>query len=424
MVREALLDIFYARCKDARLNTSYPLSPSDWVRYRAAGPLPFNEKTLSFYVHIPFCRRLCSFCEYTRTICPNSRLQEQYINTLRNDIFLWIDGHQDIELKGFDFGGGTPTSLDNEAFRHLMDLYYKVISSTTIANGFEPSIEGTFQTLNEKKLRAISEAGIKRISLGLQAANDKVLRKASRDYLSLEEAKSIRRLVRESGIQKLNVDLMYGLNGKTVEDGLLDLRWIEELAPEQVALYEFRPNMLTGKNFADADERYDQYRLLYNGLIKLGYYGEFGSNAFSLDKEDLGLSSYLRTRMRDGVAYKGFGLSAQSMSSHGISYNMGKGAQHLESLLEANSFSEEYTYFLPRTELLAKYVSISAYYGRFSTHTASRILGKNYLETKDDILRFLQEEELVTMSSDQVTITKKGFRHFGAVFSLLGSDSL
>lgn len=421
MVREELLDVFIRRCGDARLNTSYPLSPSDWSAFRVDGPLPIDEKRLSIYVHIPFCRRLCSFCEYTRTKCPDKDLQDHYVDTIRNDIFSWMENHQSLELKGFDFGGGTPTSLEDEAFLRLMDVFTDVTSAVTVSPDFEPSIEGTFLTLTGEKLRAISDAGIKRLSLGLQAASGEVLRKSSRDFLPLDEAMSIRKLVRDCGIRKLNIDLMYGLNGKAVEDGLLDLEWIGELAPEQVALYEFRPNMLTGKSYAGDIERYNQYCLLYEGLIALGYFGEFGTNTFSLDKDDLGLSSYLRSRMRDGIAYKGFGISAQSMSSHGISYNTGKGMKRLDSLLIADSFPEEYTYLLPREELLAKYICISAYYGRFSTATASAILGRNYLNYKEDVIRFLLEEELISVSADQVAITKDGFRHYGAVFSLLGN---
>lgn len=215
---------------------------------------------------------------------------------------------------------------------------------------------------------------------------------------------------------------MYGLDGKTAADGRLDLEWIKTLAPEQVALYEFRPNMLNRENYADADERYSQYCLLYEGLVALGYSGEFGTNTFTLDKNDLGLSSYLRSRMCDGVAYKGFGISAQSMNSHGISYNVGKGSKRLGSLLEAASFPEEYTYLLPREELLAKFVCISAYYGRFSASAASAIIGKDYLNAKEDILDFLRESGHITVKGDQVAITREGFRHYGAVFSMLGRD--
>lgn len=419
MVKGDLKALYLERCGDIRLNTSYPLSPSDWAAYRVVGALPFDERELSFYIHIPFCRRLCSFCEYTRTVCPNREIQKHYVHTLRNDVFSWMEKHSNIKLKGFDIGGGTPTSLDGEAFRDLMELFSEVTESLALSSDFEPSIEGTFQTVNKEKLRAISDAGIGRLSLGLQAASVDVLRKAGRDYVDLENAVSVRSLIRDSGIRKLNVDLMYGLEGKTERDALFDLKWIGKLVPEQVTLYEFRPNMLSGRNHADAEERYRQYCTIYDGLLALGYIGKFGSNTFSLDSMDLGVSSYLRSRMCDGTAYKGFGISAQSMSSSGVSYNTGKGARVITDRLGLNSYQEEYTYLLPREELLAKYISISAYCGQFSLATSSAILGKSYIEAQYDVIRFLLEENLISVCGDRVAITRDGFLHYGAVFSLL-----
>lgn len=419
MVKKELMELFHERCHDPRLNTSYPLSPSDWAQYRIASPLPFSEPYLSFYIHIPFCRHICSFCEYTRTVCPDREIQKHYISILRNDILAWISEHPHVELGGFDIGGGTPTSLDDDSFRDLMAIFTRVIGIVRTSSDFEPSIEATFQTLSEEKLNLISEAGIGRLSLGLQAASGSILKKVSREGISLEDALFTRRRIRESGVKKLNIDLMYGLDGKRIDDGLIDLKWIELLDPEQVTLYEFRPNMLTGRNYSDANDRYDQYCLLYDGLRSLGYLGEFGTNTFSIDSKDLGVSSYLRKRMCDGLAYKGFGISAQSMSSKGISYNLGKGRHSITGLLRSESYPEEYTYFLPKEELLAKYICISAYCGHFSMTIASSILNGDYYETQKDILDFLQEEKLVLVQGDQVRITRNGFVHYGAVFSLL-----
>ncbi len=127
--------------------------------------------------------------------------------------------------------------------------------------------------------------------------------------------------------------------------------------------------------------------------------------------------------MCDGVPYKGFGVSAQSMSAAGVSYNTGKGAKNLSGILGQGSLPEEYTYRLPREELLAKYICISAYYGRFSLTTASSILGRDYMKDRMGILRFLQKENLISIHDGLVSITREGFRYYGAVFSFLyGKD--
>lgn len=80
-------EVFETRKNDPRWNTSYPLSPTDWAAYRAPSALPFaTDRELSFYIHIPFCRQLCSFCEYTRMLCPDDGIQKHYIEVIASDI--------------------------------------------------------------------------------------------------------------------------------------------------------------------------------------------------------------------------------------------------------------------------------------------------------------------------------------------------
>lgn len=77
---KCLDEIFEERKDDPCWNTSYPLSPDDWRQYRVNHSLSFDDdKELSFYIHIPFCKHLCSFCEYTRMLCPSEDLQESYV---------------------------------------------------------------------------------------------------------------------------------------------------------------------------------------------------------------------------------------------------------------------------------------------------------------------------------------------------------
>ena len=144
---EVLSDIFEKRKNDSRWNTSYPLSPDDWKVYRISGELSFSgEKEMSFYIHIPFCKGLCSFCEYTRMLCPSEELQEQYIATLKHDIWKFIKKYPSIKLCGFDVGGGTPTALNDKPFELLMDLCREV---RAVLNISESSTKSVIQRLRK-----------------------------------------------------------------------------------------------------------------------------------------------------------------------------------------------------------------------------------------------------------------------------------
>ena len=167
------------------------------------------------------------------------------------------------------------------------------------------------------------------------------------------------------------------------------------------------------------DVLFEQYSMYYEGLVSLGYHACFGQNTFSLDEYDCGVSSYLRSRMLYGITYKGFGLSAQSMSFEGVSYNVGKSSRHLKELILSDSYHEEFTYILPKRELAAKYIAIAAYNGSFSLDRVDDILGidarKLYHEELDFVLShgYMKEDPV-----GRIRITKNGFKYYGAFFSL------
>lgn len=226
------------------------------------------------------------------------------------------------------------------------------------------------------------------------------------------------------GIDKINLDLMYGLPGQTVESILQDIATISELSPEQVTIYEFRTNQIKGSYRINPDQCFQQYCELYAGLINLGYYGEFGRNTFSKDSKDYGLSSYLRHRMFNGGQYKGFGISAQSMSHFGVSYNIGKneaiGKLVSKGWLKDNNYSYEATqyYKLPRQELFSKFIAISGYSGGFLLSSAKEILGLEFDSKYKRVLDFLVAEKFAVVYGDRLQITQNGYRNYGAILSL------
>ena len=413
-----LAELFQLRKNDPRWNTSYPLNPSDWTDYRVPDSLSFeNDSRMSFYIHIPFCKQLCSFCEYTRMLCPDEKVQREYLLAIASDIKQFRQKYQDITLLGFDIGGGTPTSLSENNFSLLMQIYQTTISGLKKDAKYEPSIEGTFNTLSEQKLEDMSEMGFHRLSLGVQSSCSSVLHQHQRGNSSEAMMYSWLKKACDKGIKKVNLDFMYGLKGQNESTIQQDLELIDRLKPQQVTLYELRTNMISEKESFTKEELYDQYVHYYDGLIAMGYKARFGQNTFSVDAADEGVSSYLRERMLNGAAYKGFGMSAQSMSSEGIAYNVGKLAVTTQNALNKEGYPEQFTYLLPPDELASKYIAISAYNGSFSV-AKLRDYGISG-GSLNEILDFCIDEGLLYKGErDRMFITKKGFKHYGALFSL------
>lgn len=418
-----IAELFQSRKNDHQWNTSYPLNPSDWAAYRVQGSLPFdNDSRLSFYIHIPFCRWLCSFCEYTKMLCPEEDAQRDYLLAVANDIDLFKQKCHDITLVGFDIGGGTPTALSENCFSLLMQIYQRAIAGLRVDDKYEPSIEGTFSTLSDRKLENMAQNGLRRLSLGVQSSCHSVLRQHGRTCSDITMMSSWLTKAWEKGIKKVNLDFMYGLKGQTEESISQDLELISHLRPQQVTLYELRTNMISAKDIPDKEVLYNQYAQYYDGLIGMGYKARFGQNTFSVDENDGGVSSYLRERMMHGTAYKGFGMSAQSMSASGIAYNAGKLAATPQKQLRCYGYPEQFTYLLPPYELASKYMAISAYNGSFSLKRL-----KEYGVAEDslkEVVDFCVVEGLLYRGDDdRFCVSPKGFAHYGALFSLFYSPT-
>lgn len=414
-------NLFEARKNSPIHNTSYPLSPKDWAAFRVDTPLSFDgERELAFYFHIPFCKQLCAFCEYTRMLCPDEQTQSTYLNSVLQDVQGFLKLHPDILLRGFDIGGGTPTALSEGNFALLMDGFQKVVESVTLSPDFEPSIEATFGTLSVVKLQRMVAAGIHRLSLGLQSTSSGVLLSYRRHGEHLFIMEDWMQTAWQQGIRKINLDLMYGLKGQSEASIECDLQSIAKLRPQQVTLYELRTNMISKKDLPSKDVLYHHYLLYYKGLTAMGYHARFGQNTFSIYPQDQGVSSYLRLRMTEGLPYKGFGLSAQSMSSHGVAYNLGKNGGRIKQLVDLTTFPEEFTYALPPAQVAAKYIAIAGYYGAFSLDVITNRFGCIQTDAFRETLRAFQLQGFLRLISDHyVQITPKGFKHYGAVFSIL-----
>ena len=296
-----------------------------------------------------------------------------------------------------------------------------MIQKIPLSSDFEPSIEFSFSSIDEEKIEIIAKYGIERASTGIQVFDAGLMNRFGRKNSSIKQMSNVLSQMKEVGIKKINIDLMYGFEGQN--EGMLEksVNVIEELRPNQVTLYEMRYNTNGSKHsHINRDILFEQYSYLFQKLKALGFKGRFGQNTFS-KFDDFGVSSYLRSRMLNCIPYKGFGVSAQSMSLSGISYNILKSFS--SSLLpQIEEIKEEDIYLLPAEEVVAKYICISLYSGRFNLNVVSKILGNGAARIYDSELDFLIENGLADINNGVCCLTEKGFRYYGAVASLFWSD--
>ena len=189
-------------------------------------------KNIGLYIHIPFCKRKCHYCDFI-SFSNKTDFIEQYINSLKKEIKEYKINKEEYEVKTIYFGGGTPSFIDSS---YIMEIIKTLREKFNISKNAEITIEINPGTVDEQKLKDYYNAGINRISFGLQSTKSELLKLVGRihSYNSFLDAYN---LARKVGFKNINVDLMIGLPVQTIQDIEKDLERIINLKPEHISVY-------------------------------------------------------------------------------------------------------------------------------------------------------------------------------------------
>ena len=189
-------------------------------------------KESGIYVHIPFCKRKCAYCDFI-SFSGKARLIEKYVEALKREINKCKIGKEDYMVKTIYFGGGTPSFIES---KYIVEILEAIKEKFNISKNAEITIEINPGTVTEEKLKDYYEVGINRISFGLQSTNSQLLKLVGRihSYSSFLEGYN---LAKKIGFKNINVDLMIGLPVQTLKDVQKDVSRIIELDPEHISVY-------------------------------------------------------------------------------------------------------------------------------------------------------------------------------------------
>ncbi len=173
----------------------------------------FLDKGIGVYIHVPFCKSKCYYCDFN-SYSGMDYLAGSYFNALYSEIEKRSDAIEDRPVRSIFIGGGTPSLVDPEYISRLLELCSKHLRIDCEA---EISMEGNPGTLSYDKLKAYKAAGVNRLSIGLQAWQDKLLKKLGRIHDSKQFVENIEAAYM-TGFRNINVDLIFGLPGQSFED--------------------------------------------------------------------------------------------------------------------------------------------------------------------------------------------------------------
>lgn len=278
-----------------------------------------NKKTLMVYIHIPFCIKKCSYCDFLsfENTSDEADCKNAYINALCSEIRAFENRAKDRRVTSVFIGGGTPSVLDGRHIKKVCDAIYDVFD---ISRGAEFSIECNPGTVTEEKLEMYRECGINRISFGLQSADNEELHRLGRIH-TYEDFLESYGYARKSGFKNINIDLMSAIPGQTFENWSETLKKVVDLKPEHISAYSLIIeegtlfyDLYTGGDSSgipplpDEDTEREMYYLTKQILNANGY-------------ERYEISNYSRSGFEcrhncgywQGTDYAGFGLGAASL---------------------------------------------------------------------------------------------------------------
>lgn len=415
-------------------NTAYPLTPSSFKDYRlhnGEGIRDFlvsewgKAKELSLYVHIPFCKIRCRFCEYTVLENPDEDLENLYVSLLLKEIEMYKDIVKGKRIVGYDMGGGTPTTLSEDNLRKITEA---IRDSFNIEAGVEFSVETTpvIAAREPEKIAAVHSMGYDRISMGIQTVSERLLNDLGREgttHIYEQAAENIRK----AGFKKFNVDIMYGFLHQTDDELEYTLRYAIGLNPEYITLYRNRYKGTKLESEAGGVSLYKimkQYRLAYDLLTEHGYAANPGKNTFSRLEGDYGTSDYLTKRVIEGTPYIGLGLGAQSFGMDYLAYNEGAADKKLKRYrekIERQELPIQDIYRLPKEESIAKMISVAFYFGFVDLNAFEKRFKIPFMESFEEEMRFVLDNGLMERKNDRILLTERGADYINGIIPLFYS---
>ncbi len=289
------------------------------------------NEDISIYIHIPFCKSKCYYCDFISFENKEDKCISTYIDAVCNEILQKADILSQYNIKTIYLGGGTPSFIDSKYIEKIistLNLFknnelkeydgYKVYDKEET----EITIEINPGTITKEKIKAYKRAGINRVSLGLQTTHDETLKKIGRKH-TFEEFENALKLCKEENITNISVDLIYPLPGLTLDmfkesvNKIIDLKDIYNI--KHISIYNLevysktKLAFLLNENYLtlpDEDEEY-QMRLFLEKTLAKNKFEKYEISNFSLK----GFESKHNLNYWNQGIYLGFGIAASSYIS-------------------------------------------------------------------------------------------------------------
>ena len=390
-------------------------SPRNTPEVRAALARPAAPGTpLGVYLHIPFCRKRCTFCYFKVYTDKNASEVVHYLDAAIAEIKLYaqqpaIAGRKP---KFIYFGGGTPSYISSEQLSHL-------VAGMKAALPWDEAEEVAFEcepgTLTETKLRVIRESGVTRLSLGVENFNEEILRTNGRAHGEREIPRAYD-FARSLGFRHINIDLIAGMVGETEENWRDNIRRLIAMDPEMVTIYQmeipantviFKEMKALGQTVAPVAnwrQKREWVRYAFAELEKAGYSITSATTA-------------AKDPARNKFLYREYLWRGADMIGLGVASFSHIGGTHFQNDHEFESYVAKlergelpiYRALTPNAEerMIREFI-LQMKFGRVSPRYFAEKFAVNVFERFLPQLNRMREQGLAAWNADEITLTRDG----------------
>lgn len=272
-------------------------------------------RSIGVYLHIPFCVQKCAYCDFLSGPATRQR-QQEYVESLLREIAWESKYYTEYKIQTIFFGGGTPSILEAEEIAKILDCvreYYQIDAKAEVTLEMNPG------TAEWDKLLKLKKAGINRLSIGLQSADNAELKMLGRIH-TYEDFQRTYYQAREAGFANINIDLMSALPGQHMDRWIQTLEKVLMLRPEHLSAYSLiieegtrlYENRDAWASVPDEDEDRQMYQETKRILAKHGYHRYEISNYAQIGYECKHNKIYWQRGVWHTADFVGFGLGASS----------------------------------------------------------------------------------------------------------------
>lgn len=406
--------------------TSYPTVPY-WdfatineVSWKQSVVETFEDENgeICVYIHLPFCENLCTFCACTKRITVNHAVEDPYIAAVLKEWQLYRSLLPSTPvIKEIHLGGGTPTFFSPD---NLVQLISGITKNGIVNADHEFSIEVHPNYTSEEHLKRLAGAGFNRISLGVQDF-DPIVQFAINRIQSFERTKEVVDWARKYNYTSINIDLIYGLPHQTVQSVQFSVDKITSLMPDRIAFYSYAhvpwkskgQRRYTETDLPSAEQKWNMYHTGKTLLEAAGFIS-IGMDHFALKEDKLFTAAASGNLHRNFMGYTttkskliiGLGVSSISDSWNAFAQNE-KEVEAYQEKINLGILPLVNGHLLTQEDLLIRKKILQLMCKNItSLHTEG--INADFKEHVFSTLASLEEDGLVEVDGDNISVTKKG----------------